>query len=396
MARYLAYSSPARGHLYPIVPTLLELRERGHDVHVRTLASELDGLRALGLNAEPIAVEIEHVPLRDFEASSPEQALGKVFETFAVRAAHEIPDLKRAIADVAPDALLVDIMTIGASAVAEANSLPWAQWMPLFQRFAPDPSVPSWVTRVPFGIASEPGLAVMNGPRAAVGLTPLTEPEEMWRAPLHLYYTARPFELGLEFPPSFRFVGPGCWEPPAPEPTWLSRLDAPLILVSASSEFQHDAALIQTALDAFGDENVVVAASTAAHNPADFDVPSNAHVQRWLPHAQLLTRADCTICHGGMGIVQKTLAAGVPACVVPFGRDQFEVAARVAAVGAGTCVAPEALTADALRAAVDEAIGMRAGARAIAGAFADAGGASAAASSLEAQLASLITGAELR
>ena len=25
MARYLAYTSPARGHLYPIVPTLLEL-----------------------------------------------------------------------------------------------------------------------------------------------------------------------------------------------------------------------------------------------------------------------------------------------------------------------------------------------------------------------------------
>ena len=30
MARYLAYTSPARGHLYPIVPTLRELRRRGH------------------------------------------------------------------------------------------------------------------------------------------------------------------------------------------------------------------------------------------------------------------------------------------------------------------------------------------------------------------------------
>ena len=378
------------------MPTLLELRERGHDIHVRTLAAELDALRALGLQAEAIAAEIEAVPLRDFEASSPAEGVAKALETFAARAAHEVPDLQRAIEDVGPDALLVDIMTVGASVVAEAGALPWAQWLPLFQRFSPDPSIPSWVTRVPFGIAPEPGLTVMNGPRAAVGLTPLTDPDEMWRAPLHLYYTARPFELDLAFPPSFEFVGPGVWEPAVPDPDWLAELDAPLILVSVSSEFQHDAALIQAALDAFSEHDVVVAASSAAHDPAGFDPPPNVHLERWLPHGQLLTKAACTICHGGMGIVQKTLAAGVPACVVPFGRDQFEVAARVAAVGAGTCLAPDALSADALRAAVHEAIGMRTGARGIADAFAGTGGASAAASALEAQVARVGTGTGLR
>ena len=273
MARYLAYTSPARGHLYPIVATLLELRDRGHDVHVRTLASELDALRALGLHAEPIAAAIEAAPLRDFEASSPEEALGKALATFADRAQHEVPDLQRAIDDVAPDALLIDITTVGAAALAEAGSLPWAQTIPLFQRFSPDPSIPSTVTRVPFGIVPEPGLAVINGPRAQLDLRPLAGPEEMWRAPLHLYYTARPFELDLAFPPSFRFVGPGVWEPPAPEPAWLADVDAPLVLVSVSSEHQHDAALIQTALDALRDENVVIAASTAAHDPIGFDAP---------------------------------------------------------------------------------------------------------------------------
>lgn len=396
MARYLAYTSPARGHLYPIVPTLVELRERGHEVHVRTLASELDALRALDLRAEAIATEIEATPLRDFEGSSLEEALGGALETFAVRAVHEVPDLQRAIADVEPDALLVDIMTVGAAAVAEAGRLPWAHWMPLFQRFSPDPTVPSSVSRVPFGIVPEPGLAVLNGPRAALGLAPLAGPEEMWRAQLHLYYTAPPFELDLEFPPSFRFAGPGVWEPPAPEPDWLSEVEAPLILVSVSSEFQHDAGLIQTALDAFGEENVVVAASTAAHDPAIFDAPPNAHVARWLPHRQLLAKGACMICHGGMGIAQKSLAAGVPACVVPFGRDQFEVAARVAAVGAGTCLMPDALAPDKLRLAVADAVGMRPGAQAIAGALAQSGGAPAAAAALEAQLALSIEGAELR
>ena len=53
MARFLAYTSPARGHLYPITPTLLELARRGHDVHVRTLSSEVNALTASGLQAPP-------------------------------------------------------------------------------------------------------------------------------------------------------------------------------------------------------------------------------------------------------------------------------------------------------------------------------------------------------
>ena len=53
MTRYLAYTSPARGHLYPLVQTLLELRGRGHDVHVRTLASEVAALDRLGLTPHP-------------------------------------------------------------------------------------------------------------------------------------------------------------------------------------------------------------------------------------------------------------------------------------------------------------------------------------------------------
>jgi MGT family glycosyltransferase len=386
MARYLAYTSPARGHLYPIVPTLLELRDRGHEVHVRTLASELDALRGLGLHVGPIAPEIEATPLRDFEAGSIEGAIGNALETFADRAEHEVPDLERTIADVEPDALLIDITAVGAAAVAEAGELPWAQSIPLFQHFSPDASIAPAVTRVPFGIAPEPGLAVLNAPRARVGLAPLSGPEDVWRAPLHLYYTAPPFEPGLTLPASFQLVGAGVWEPPAREPEWSTELAAPLVLVSVSSELQHDEALITTALEALRDEDVVVAVSTAAHDPSRFDAPPNAHVARWLPHGQLLPKAACTICHGGMGMAQKTLAAGVPACVVPFGRDQFAVGARVAELGAGTCVPPDALNPRSLRAAVHQAMTMRSGAQRVAEGFARAGGARAAAEALEAQL----------
>ena len=39
--KILTYTSPARGHLYPIMPVLDELASRGHEIAVRTLASHV-------------------------------------------------------------------------------------------------------------------------------------------------------------------------------------------------------------------------------------------------------------------------------------------------------------------------------------------------------------------
>jgi UDP:flavonoid glycosyltransferase YjiC (YdhE family) len=68
----------------------------------------------------------------------------------------------------------------------------------------------------------------------------------------------------------------------------------------------------------------------------------------------------------------------------------------VAAVGAGTCLMPDALDADVLRRAVRDAISMRRGAQDLADALARSGGAPAAAAALESQLALTIEGAESR
>ncbi len=41
MARILAYTSPGRSHLFPLTPILDELHRRGHEIVLRTLASQL-------------------------------------------------------------------------------------------------------------------------------------------------------------------------------------------------------------------------------------------------------------------------------------------------------------------------------------------------------------------
>src|SRR5204862_4957869 len=118
MARYLVYTSPARGHLYPLVPTLLELRRRGHEVAVRTLASEVELMRDLGFDAEPIDSAIEEAGIEDWRAKTPIGALKASLAGFFDRARHDGPDLRRAVQEKRPDALLVDVNTWGAAAAA--------------------------------------------------------------------------------------------------------------------------------------------------------------------------------------------------------------------------------------------------------------------------------------
>jgi UDP:flavonoid glycosyltransferase YjiC (YdhE family) len=66
----------------------------------------------------------------------------------------------------------------------------------------------------------------------------------------------------------------------------------------------------------------------------------------------VLERAAAVVCHGGMGIVQKALAAGVPIVAVPFGRDQPEVGRRIAESKTGVQVKKKDLSAERIRSAV--------------------------------------------
>ena len=401
MARYLVYTSPARGHLYPLVPTLEELRRRGHEVVVRTLAPEVELLRDLGFAAAAIDPAIERREHADWQARTPIGALQDNLSVFFERARYDGPDLRRAIEDERPDVLLVDINTSGAMAVAETSGVPWATWCPYFlpipSRDAPPFGLGLPPARGPLGRLRDRLLSPvlygiynrlapdLDAVRAELGAPPARRIErEMLRAPLMLYMTAEPFEYPRsDWPPSVRMVGPGIWDPPAKSPAWLEELKRPLVLVTCSTEFQNDGKLAQAALEALAGEDVGVVVTTAGVDPSSFTLLPNAHVERFVPHRPLLERAACVVCHGGMGITQKALAAGVPVCVVPFGRDQLDVARHVEVAGAGTRLPASRLRPDRLRSKVREAMGKKDGAERIASAFASAGGPKAATEALE-------------
>ena len=74
------------------------------------------------------------------------------------------------------------------------------------------------------------------------------------------------------------------------------------------------------------------------HGVGELPRADNVRVERFVAHGPVLERAVAVVCHGGMGIVQKGVAAGVPIVAVPFGRDQPEVGRRIAESGAGVLV----------------------------------------------------------
>jgi MGT family glycosyltransferase len=402
LSRVLAYTAPARGDLFPLVPILAELRRRGHEVAVRTLAGAVGMLREQGFDAAPVDPAVEAVEMDDWRARTPPGAIVRASRRLAERAPLQARDLERAIEEERPDALLVDLLAWGALVAAEGWGGPWATScpFPLPLRSAglppPGPGLPpargcpgrlrDRLLRGPFFAAFDRiALPALGALREERGLRPWQRAAELFTtAPLLLHLTAEPFEYPRgDWPSNLRTVGPCSWEPPGELPDDLAAVDAPLVLVTTSTEFQDDGRLISTALEALAGERCHVVATGQAGADARPRTPANATVLEFAPHGPILDRAACAVTHGGMGATQKALARGVPVCAVPFGRDQFEVARRVVVAGAGTSLPGSLLTPSLLRRRVREAVRRRPGAERLARAFASAGGPVAAADAFE-------------
>jgi UDP:flavonoid glycosyltransferase YjiC (YdhE family) len=410
MATVLAYTSPAKGHLFPTAAILIELAARGHRIVIRTLASEVGAMRQLGFDAAAIDDRIPAITEPSPLPRGTVAALRASIGAFAQRAPYEAADLRAVIEKEEPDVVLADVNAWGALAEAErwAAEAGCRHFVELFPYTPPIPSrdVPPFGPGLPlargpvgrlrdsvlrpvvFGTLERAVLPMLNEVRRELGLSDVTDARDMFtRAALALVTTAQPFEYSRsDWPDQALLVGPCEWEPPAPAPQWLDGVRDPIVLVTTSSEAQDDGRLVQVTLDALAGQPLHVVATLPAGIRDTYRIPPNAHVAEFIAHSAVLDRAVVAVTHGGMGATQKALARGVPVCVVPFGRDQHEVARRVVTSGAGTTIRPSRLTPQRLRAAILGARERTAGAVRIRVAFAAAGGPVAAADAIEARL----------
>jgi UDP:flavonoid glycosyltransferase YjiC (YdhE family) len=382
MTTFLAYTSPAAGHLFPLVPGLLELCRRGHSVHVRTDPALVAGLRRAGLAAEPVDPRIAAIRPGGEDGRN---GLRAGYRALMDRGALDGPDLERALAETGADALLVDALAYGAGVAAERSGVPWALTLPSLLPL-PGAGIP------PYGLGLRPArgplgamrdrlgwalvekaygralLQRLNELRVAAGLAPLCSPIDLFDAPDRvLVLTGAPLEYPRsDPPPHVAFLGATSWDPPDAVPggpAYLEEPGDPWVLVTCSTEYQGDEALAAAAIEALRDEPVRVVVTLGDASAADLPAAANARCERFVPHGPVLRRAAAVVCHGGMGITEKAIAAGVPVVAVPFGRDQPEVARRVVECGAGVSLPLRRLSPQRLRAAVGEAIRLDLGSR---------------------------------
>ena len=93
MAVILAYGSPALGHLFPLSALLVELVRRGHEVHLRTMASEVAGMQKTGMHTEAIDPRIEAIVGEDRLARNAFDVLRNSIDVLCRRAVVEVDDL---------------------------------------------------------------------------------------------------------------------------------------------------------------------------------------------------------------------------------------------------------------------------------------------------------------
>jgi MGT family glycosyltransferase len=290
----------------------------------------------------------------------------------------ERAELERAIAAVGADALIIDGNAYGAAVGAEASGLPWALAIPSLLPW-PGRGIPPYglgmkplggplgrvrdamLMRLVIRAYAEAMLPRLNELRGSAGLPGHTSPlQQVGGADRVLVLTGDPLEYPrVDAPAHVRFVGAQLWDPPVAGPEWLDEPGDPWVLVTCSTDYQRDERLAATAIEALRDEPVRVIVTLAdAHGAGELPHAPNARLERFVPHGEVLKRAAAVVCHGGMGIVQKTIAAGVPLVAVPFGRDQPEVARRVTEARAGVAVPLKHLGAERLKQAVRAARAM--------------------------------------
>ncbi|HEX6335964.1 MAG TPA: glycosyltransferase [Jiangellaceae bacterium] len=347
------------GNVPPQMALATRLAAAGHEVRVLAPAVLRGQIEAAGLEFEPYRRTPEHDEAdparsltRDFGYRSPLGAAKATRDHLFVAMAEPVAaDVLGVLARRRVDVVVPDYMLMGALLAAEKANVPVAGLIHHTYPF-PAPGLPpfgnGWVPRPGLlGAARDaagraifdrvwvrPMLDGLNRARQNLGLEPFAEITDLLAvADRFLVLTSRSFDFPAELPANVRYVGPQMdqrdgtpgWSSP-----WPDEDSRPLVVVSLSTTYQAQESLIRNAIEAVGRLPVRALVTTGPVDASADQVPPNVHVTRFIPHAHVLPHAAAVITHGGHGTVMAALRHGLPMVCLPMGRDQGDVAARVA------------------------------------------------------------------
>ncbi len=360
------------GNLPPVLSVARRLVERGHSVRFMSEPCNAEEIQATGSHfVSYVQAPHRHTKspdddfVRDWEARTPLAAFARnrqrlLFGPALAYAQDVLAELQAHPAD----AIAINIILFGAMIAAEKVGVPTAllgtSGYPVPTPGLPPPHLGLLPARGPFGSWRDrvlgtvitrlfaQGLPELNAARTQLGLAPLAHPfQQLDHADQVLLLTSQAFDFqATRLPPQVRYVGPQLEDPAQIQP-WVSPWPAdaldPLVVVSFSTTFQHQGAILQRVIEALGGMRVRALVTLGPTlTPEHFHAPANVVIRLSAPHAQVFPEAAAVVTHAGYGTVIRALACGLPLVCIPMGRDQSDNAARVVARGAGLRLTPKA------------------------------------------------------
>jgi len=409
--KVLIVSTPATGHLNPLLPIGRSLMEEGHEVVFLTgsaLCQRVEGIGAKFLAFPPGA----DLDLRDHNAvvselkditPGPEWLRVALERIFVDTIPAQYAGMQRALRDFPADIIVGDDMMFGIVPMllgprserppivlcgTSILHLRRDDGAPLFLGLPPASNEAqrdeyAAIARDYDRIVNQPIAVRLNRILKDLGVGPLSTgmyESVVKLADAYMQLSVPGFEYPRDVPATVHFVGtPPIIPNQVPLPSWARDLDGSrkVVLVTQGTVANHDCGLlIRPTLEALAKEPNLLVVATAGGRPVDAipgPIPDNARVASYLPFEWILPKTDVFVTNGGYGSVNQAMSFGIPIVTAGLTEDKADVNARIAWSGVGINLATNEPTPRALSEAVRTVLAKptyRARAAAMAGEFA--------------------------
>jgi MGT family glycosyltransferase len=371
--KVLIVSTPATGHLNPLLPIGRSLMEEDHEVVFLTGSAlrqrvESIGARFLALPPEADLDFRDHdavVPeLKDI-APGPEWLRVALERIFVGTIPAQYAGMRRVLREFPADIIIGDDMMFGLVPMllgprserppivlcgTSILHLRRDDGAPLFLGLPPANNEAqraeyAAIARDYDRILSQPIALRLNKILKALGMGPLSTgmfESVVELADAYMQLSVRGFEYPRDVPATVHFVGtPPIMPNQVPLPSWARDLDGSrkVVLVTQGTVANLDfGLLVGPTLEALAKEPELFVVVTAGGRPVDAipgPIPDNARVASYLPFEWILPKTDVFVTNGGYGSVNQALSLGIPIVTAGLTEDKADVNARIAWSGVG-------------------------------------------------------------
>jgi UDP:flavonoid glycosyltransferase YjiC (YdhE family) len=357
--RVLFTTQPGFGHLNPLLPYAVAVRDRGHDVRFASAPAFAEAIEHHGFVFNAIGPDFTW---ERAEASFPlivdASRLGRAMDyaNFEINWKRWNPeaatDLLELFEHWRPDVIVREFAENGATFAGEVAGIAvvCAAWGALPSDGRRWGAVTDWertldcyaAVRVTLGLAADRPGGAWERQLVLSGLPP------SWLGDAHRGVRVRHFRLPLEE----RSAGP--------QPGWLDAFgrERPLLYATLGTVFNRMRRVRAAMLEALAEIDADVLMTVGRNvDPTTIGlIPANVRVERFVPQSDVLPRASLVLSHAGLGTMLGAIYAGVPMVVIAIDADQPINAQSAQEAGHAVALTIDQADASALRSATTRAI----------------------------------------